>query len=147
MAAGGAAAEAIFFIAAVILATAFVGIATLVTQDFSKGVEQKGQSLSKELRTSIVIISDPLKMTTAPMTILVKNVGSISLPVKTTTYMLDGEVAPGPSYDVLDSDDDELWKIAEVLKIEENNFIPGAGDHRIRVVTENGIYADIDFTV
>ena len=143
--AGGAASEVIFFIGAVLVSTALVGALASISTDLSGSVQDRGRSLSKELSTDIDIINDPNNMTTAPLTLYVKNTGSTNLHTSITDVMLDGQISGSLTYDVLNSTNDAIWKPADVLKITVSDLSVASGDHRVRVVTEYGIEDELEF--
>lgn len=148
MGAGGAASESIFFVAAIVLATAFVGVFATVSNELGRGVENRGSTLAKELKTDITIINDPAQMNfDDPSLILyVKNSGSTNLRVAGTEVILDGQITAQSSlsYDVLQSSDDNVWTLGHVLQITRTGVISN-GDHVVRVVAETGIEAAFEW--
>ncbi|MGQ0536384.1 MAG: hypothetical protein ACT4PT_09955 [Methanobacteriota archaeon] len=144
--AGNAYSEMVFFIAAALLATALLGAVSTLADDLSGDMQERGKSFSKGLRTDITIINDATKMTSATLTVYAKNTGATSLVASLTTLMLDGVVATSVTYDVLGTTDDTIWRIGDVLKMVSNDLTVATGDHRVRVVAETGVAADLDFT-
>jgi archaellum component FlaG (FlaF/FlaG flagellin family) len=143
--ASGPAAETILFIGAIVTATAVVGVLGLVVQDLSGGMRVRGGSLAKEYGTDIAVINDPMEVTVAPLTLFVKNVGGSTLASSLTNVFLDGAMSGSPTYDVLGAADDSVWRPGDVLKITAPDLAVASGDHRVRVVAETGISADLQF--
>lgn len=143
--AGASASETILFIGSLVTATAVVGALGFVVQDLSSGMRTRGTVLTNELGTDITIINDPMAMTTAPLTLFVKNTGGSTLTPSLTNAFLDGVMSATPTYDVLGSADDTTWRSGDVLKITASDLAVATGDHRVRVVTETGIAAELQF--
>ena len=145
MAAGDAATESIFFITAVVLATAAVGLFGGITNKISDDMRQQGDRASDQLRTDITIINDPVVVETSPLTVYVKNTGTFNFNPNEMELLIDGVPQTGMSYDVLGRADDETFKPGEVCTITLSVAVSN-GDHRIRVVTPNGVADDLEFT-
>lgn len=145
--ASSAASETILFIGAVLAASALAGVFAMVVGDLSDDVRSQGDRLGSELRTDITIINDPNAVPTAPLVVYVKNTGTATLLTPETTVLLDGVVSQSVTYDVLGSTDDATWPVGAVLQITVSDLSPGAGDHRLRVVSANGIDDSLEFTV
>jgi len=143
--ASGPAAETILFIGAVVTAAAVVGVLGVVVQDFSGGLRARGGSLAKEMGTDVAIINDPMAMSVAPLTLFVKNTGGSVLTASLTNAFLDGAMSAAPTFDVLGSADDSTWRPGDVLKITTPDLAVASGDHRVRVVSETGVSAELQF--
>lgn len=144
--ASGAMTETIFFIAAALVATTVVGVLGNVVQDISRSTAVRGRALAEELRTDIAIINDPGAVATSPLTVYAKNTGLAPLTTNLTNVLVNGSVQTNLTFDVLGSSDDTAWPSGEVLKITVNGVSLPSGDHRVRVVTSNGIRAEMEFT-
>lgn len=145
MGAGGSASEAILFIGSIIVATTLVGAISLVTNNLSGDLRERGSGLSKELRSDIVLINDPLNVSTGPLILYAKNTGQVSLFSELTDVVVDGVFSTSLAYDVLSSTDDVTWKSGQVLKITASNPTIGVGDHRVRAIAETGAEAVLEF--
>jgi len=145
--AGSAVSETILFVGAIIITTAVVGVLAGVVQNMSSGVRDRGGMLADELQTDITIINDPEAIDTSPLVIYAKNTGSRTLTASLTEVLLDGQVSESVSFDILGSSDDETWQPGDVLKMTVNDLAVGNGDHRVRVVSQNGIEDSLAFNV
>jgi archaeal flagellar protein FlaG len=145
MAAGDAATESIFFITAVVLATAAVGLFGGITNKVSDDMRMQGDRASDQLRTDITIINDPAVIATSPALIIyVKNTGTFNFDPNQMELLIDGVPQTGMVYDVLGRTDDNTFRPGEVCQISKTTTISN-GDHKVRVVTPNGVADDLDF--
>lgn len=145
--AGSAVSETILFVGAIVITTAVVGVTAGVVQNMSGGIRDRGTMMADDLVTDITIINDPESMATSPLVLYVKNTGSRSLHASLVEVLVDGEVAQSTTMDVLGSVDDDLWVPGQVLQITVEDVSVSTGDHRVRVVTENGIRDSLSFRV
>ncbi len=114
--------------------------------ELSGKASERGAAFGEQLASEIKIINDPAKVTTAPSVLFyVKNVGETTMPLETTTTLVDGVVVTTTN-SFLGS---------------ETTFRPGAvaqlsytaspalasGDHAVRVVMENGVDDTLRFRV
>lgn len=144
--ASSAASETILFIGAVLAASALAGVFALVVGDLSDDVRSQGARLGEELRTDITIINDPNNVATSPLVVYVKNTGTVTILTTDTTVLVDGQVSEDVDYDVLGTTNDDAWPVGAVLEITVNDLSPGSGDHRLRVISANGIDDSMEFT-
>lgn len=147
MGSGTAASETIFFIAAIVLSTVLVGALTVVVQGISSGLNAHGETISDEFASDVKIINDPKKMGAAAATLIVyvKNTGRTTLLVTPFTFLRDGVVGVSVTFDVLNSADDSVVQVGQVLKATVNDFTVGTGDHRLRVIAGTGVSDDFDY--
>ena len=90
MGASGASTQLIFFVSALIVATAVVAVAANGVYKITNGIDQKSDNVEKDLMTDIAIINDPDEIPNDPVRIYVKNVGRTVLNQNYITVMLDG---------------------------------------------------------
>jgi len=107
-------------------------------QELATGTRQRGDAYAKQLDTDVRIINDPQRVATNPHVFYIKNTGGRSLVAQETTVLWDGQVATDVAFDILGSPDDVGWDPGEVLKVTVTGLGSASGDHRVRVVTENG---------
>lgn len=144
---GSAASESILFIGSIIAATAFVGVFAGVLQGFGDTFRERGDIVSENLQSDLIIINDPENVPLSPLTVYLKNTGSISMFAEDTTILVDGQVAQNVTYDVLGSADDETWPPGYVLEVTVNDISPGVGDHSMRAVGPSGVDDSLPFRV
>ncbi len=130
----------IFFIASVVLAASFVGIAASAIVNLSNGIEDRGDMLANQLSADFKIINDPERMSNNPLILYLKNTGKVPLSTQHITVLIDG----------IDVDNctvnKDTWLPGETLKLTVNvNLSPG--DHVVKVVLENGISDTFYFRV
>ncbi len=130
----------IFFIASVILAASFVGVATSAIISLSNGIEDRGDMLANQLSSDFKIINDPERMSNNPLILYLKNTGKVPLSTQHITVLIDG----------IDVDNctvnKNTWLPGETLILTVKvNLSPG--DHVVKVVLENGIADTFYFKV
>lgn len=139
--------QLIFFIAATVVATAAAGVFGAVVADLTQEVQEKGDALQATLGTDIEIINDPTQVVTSPSTLFyVKNVGSTTLDKDLTTLLIDGTYT---AYTASFLGGATSWKGGDVVQFSVSNaqWTPTAGDHTLRVISVNGVWDDLRFTV
>jgi archaellum component FlaG (FlaF/FlaG flagellin family) len=145
MGASGASTQLIFFVTALIVATAVVAVAANGVHKITNGIDEKSDSVEKELLTEISIINDPSVMPNDPVKIFVKNVGKTVLNQNYITVMLDGDVVADYTL-TLSGNTSTHWDPASVLTITIDQAL-GSGDHTVMVTTENGVSDKLSFRI
>ncbi|MDY6965232.1 MAG: flagellar protein G [Halobacteriota archaeon] len=142
-----AASHAIYFIAAVIMATAVIGVINASVQDVTTASSESSKLLSGQMKTDITIISDPDEIPNDD-TFYVKNTGTKTLDgdlvnvIVNGTYIMEVNLTKS-----VIGRSDLVWETTDILKIELMNVTLPSGDHRIKVITQNGISDTMDFTI
>ena len=131
--------QTIFFVAAVVLATATVAMTYSAVQGMAGDVQSHAQVVGQRLRSDLRIVNDPQHVVTSPLTLYIKNIGSQTLYPELWTLLVDGLARTSVTYDVLGSADDTALREAEVVQAEVTGFVLGSGDHSVRVVAETGV--------
>lgn len=140
--------HAIFFIAAVVVASVLTGILSVSVQDLQAGIESRGENLKDELQTDIEIINDermmPYNSTTKTLTVYAKNTGDTNLDPGSCTVIVDGIIYT--TFDYTLENNNTLWKPTTVLTINVvlTQFELG-NDHILKLTTENGVSDEIEF--
>jgi len=142
--AGAAASEGILFIGAVIAASVLVTALLGVGQHLSTGLTQRADALEEQLAGRIVIVNDPLHMTTSPLTLYVKNTGSNELYLGSFIVMLDGVPSENWSVTVGGAAADTI-KPSELATITINDLTVAAGDHSVKVISSSNHVATLEF--
>lgn len=130
-----------------VVAAALAGVFTGVIFSLSDGISDRGDRMSSELRTDIVILNDPTFMPydndTKVLTVYVKNIGQLTLDHHGISVLIDGAVMSTLSSSVL-GDTSEYWIPATVIQMEITiDLTPG--DHQLKVITENGVSNTMQF--
>lgn len=145
MGASGASTQLIFFVSALIVATAVVAVAANGVYKITNGIDQKSDSVENELLTDIAIINDPNEVPNDPVKIYVKNVGKTVLSQDFVTVMIDGTLVTGHTM-TLSGNTTAHWDPSSVLTISIDMEL-GSGDHTIKVITENGVSDTLSFRI
>ncbi len=143
--ASGSATELIFFVSALIVATAVVAVAANGVYDLTNGINDQGEQVSSEMSTRIVIINDPSAMPNDPLLIYVQNTGSTTLNHNYISVMLDGVVTTDYSLS-LSGNRTSFWDPASLLTISVDVAL-SSGDYTVQVTTENGISDTLSFRI
>lgn len=137
----------IFFIAAVIAASAVSGVLIAVTTDLSKSLSERGDRVQKHLDTEFKIINDPDHIPSSGNNYLfyLKNIGAGELPTTNETFHLfvDGEIIVIENY----SFSDNSIKPDEVTTLYIDDSEISTGDHTLRVVGPQAIEDEFTFTI
>ncbi len=142
---GVSASHMIFFIAALVIATAVVGTLHNSAGKLSGGIDTKSDALHDELTSDLRIINDPAEVSSDPLVVYALNTGSKTLDPEGVVLLIDGVIHSAITTDVLDGD--AMWRPGEVLEITaDGTNLPG-GDHRVRVVAESGASDTLRFNV
>jgi flagellar protein FlaG len=145
MGASGASTQLIFFVSALIVATAVVAVAANGVYKITNGIDQKSDSVEKDLMTDIAIINDPDEIPNDPVRIYVKNVGRTVLNQNYITVMLDGIAVTNYTL-TLSGSTSSYWDPASMLTISIDQNLT-EGDHSVQVTTENGVSDKLSFRI
>lgn len=136
----------IFFVGAVIIAVTVVGVINVSVQDILSASSSNARTLSEQMKTDIKIISDPDEIP-ADKIFYVKNVGSNPLDGNLVNVMIDGVYKSDSDYNLTVIGSSSLiWEQTDVLNITLDDAI-ASGDHTIKIITENGLADEMDFTI
>jgi len=145
MGASGASTQLIFFISALIVATAVVAVAANGVSKITNGIDQKSDNVEKDLLTDITIINDPDEVPNDPVRIYVKNVGRTVLNQNYITVMLDGIAVTNHTL-TLSGNTSSYWDPSSMLTISIAQDLT-EGDHSVQVTTENGVSDKLSFRI
>ncbi|MCD6503682.1 MAG: flagellar protein G [Thermoplasmata archaeon] len=142
--------KSIFFIASVIVAVVLSGVFTGVTYKLSSDIDMRGTMLSDVLKSDIEIINDPENVpynsTTNELIIYVKNTGKSILSTSDLTIIIDGFVVPEGNFSIEILGEYTAWSPGIVIKITIIESL-SSGDHKIKVVLDNGVYDEMYFRI
>jgi len=130
----------IIFIAAL---TVSVGVATTLTvnvQSMTVSMDERGESVAKDIETDVTIISDPgspasiYDADNESVTLLVKNTGDRAIEVGTDPpdVLIDGQYQPAPTVTVVGDQSSSTWSEGDVVRIVISKSLTG-GEHRATV--------------
>jgi len=137
----------IFFIAAVIAASAVSGVLVAVTTDLSKSLSERGDRVKERFDTEFNIINDPDHIPASGNNYLfyLKNIGAKELTTTNQTFHLfvDGEIVVIDNYNFSDNSiqSDEVT----TLYVDKSEI--SSGDHTLRVVGPQAIGDEFTFTI
>ena len=135
----------IFFISAVVVATAVVAVAANGIYDLTNGIEDRGEQVKDEMSTRIVIVNDPSAVPNDPVLIYVKNIGTTTLNHNYISVFLDGVVVTDTTL-TLSGNRTSFWDPSSLLTISIDQDL-SSGDHTVQVTTENGVSDTLSFRI
>jgi len=140
----------IFFIAAIIIAMGVVAILSANVQSITGATSSSSKVLSEQLKTDITVISDPEVIpynASTGYTFYAKNTGKSELAPGYVDVIVDGTLIAPANVTLSVQDGDTVWRPGDVLVIEviTDPDPLASGDHRIRVVAENGKSGSMSF--
>jgi len=138
--------HAIYFIAAIVMAVAVIGTINSSVQDITTAASGNSRMLADQMKTDITIISDPDEIPNNKI-FYVKNIGTKTLDGALTDVIVNGVYT---SEDDMNKSvigrSDLVWKGTGILQIEIDTPAPG-GDNKIKIITQNGVSDEMDFTI
>jgi len=137
--------QLIFFIAALVVASAVVGTVAKGVMDITNGIGEKGDLIDKQLKTDITIINDPENVPNNPVKIYVKNIGSVTLNQSMVSIILNGTAETSFTTSV-SGGTGSYWSPSSTLTITISTTLP-SGDYTVIITTENGVKDSLDFTI
>jgi archaellum component FlaG (FlaF/FlaG flagellin family) len=142
---GSVAAQVIFFIAVVMVASSIVVIANEQLQDNAQSYRIRSERLNNEISSSITILNVNYNESIPRVDIYAKNTGKTKLILNNTDVFIDGlRVGRSDRSISVESDTDIgnslLWDPSEVVRIQITQTI-GPGVVPVRVVSDYGTYA------
>ncbi len=138
----------IFFITAMIIAGSIATIIYTNVGSIVNAAWEGSNTLSKQLKSDITIINDPKNISYDGSNYIfyVKNTGRSTLAYEYVTVLIDGIVVQDSNIQKTIIGGGSVWNPADVLELKVNTTL-SSGDHRIRVVTENGVEDTLDFRI
>ncbi len=142
--------KSIFFIAAVIVAVTLAGIFTTITYKLSSDIGVRSDIVSSVLKSDITIINDPESVpynsTTEELIIYVKNTGKNILYTSKVTIIIDGLVIPDSNITATIMGGEENWSPGTVVEFHIYVSL-SSGDHKVKVVLDNGVSDEMYFRI
>ena len=137
----------VFFIAAVIIASAVSGVLVAVINNVSSSLSERGDRVQEQLDTEFMIINDPdnIPSDAIDYKFYLKNIGSSKIPTTNTTFQafIDGDIITITNYNFSDSSiQADSVTTLYILKTEIS-----AGDHTLRIVGPQAIEDEFEFTI
>lgn len=141
--------QLIFFIGAVIIAVAVIGVVTTNVSTITSSYGISSKTLADQLKTDITIINDPnsIPWVLSNYSFFVKNTGKNTLDPTAVNMFIDGNYTNiTDKWTVMQGGN--TWDPTEVLRL---NYTTGtqfsSGDHNVRVVTGNGVFDLMTFRI
>ncbi len=132
----------IFFIASVVIAGGFIGVAASVIINISNGIQDRGDMIGKQLSEDFSIINDPERMSNDPLILYLKNTGRVPLSTAHITVLVDGIAA---DFTVSDGSNG-TWMPGEVIVLQVHVNL-SSGTHVVKVILEDGLARSFTFEV
>ena len=137
---GTSASQMIFFIAAMIVATAVAGVFITVTINLAKDIRKTADDTGGGFNTQITVINDPSAMpynaTASTLVVYVKNIGSAVIDVNSTVILVNGTYFTKSNMTFSLLDGAKEWKREVVLQITLSNCTLAAGDHSLKIIVQ-----------
>ena len=148
---GTSASHLIFFIAAIVVASAVAGIFVTTTINFAKDIGAGAKARSNDLNTQITIINDasamPYNSTAQTLILYVKNIGSTSISPNSTRVLMDGWWNSTWNLTTRLLDNATAWGNEAVLEVTIGNITLSSGDHRVKVSVAGKEYVEFEFKI
>lgn len=135
----------VFFVASMVVASIVAGVFINSTFSIRDGIVDKEGAITDRLKTDIEIINDPQNIPNNPVKIYVKNTGTTDLNKSTVNILINGSLISSPSIDIVDGVGYVL-EPTEVMVIMADIKLPN-GDHLVKVVGDNMVYDEIEFSI
>ncbi|UCE90759.1 MAG: hypothetical protein JSV90_04800 [Methanobacteriota archaeon] len=145
MGASGSTTQLVFFVSAIIVATAVVAVAANSVYELTTGIDDRSNQISDEMSTRIEIINDPSSVPNNPVLIYVQNQGTTVLNHNYIIAMLDGTAVVDPDLS-LTGNITTHWDPSSILTISIDQNL-ASGDHIVQVTTENGVTDTMSFRI
>jgi flagellar protein FlaG len=137
----------VYFIVAVIIASAVSGVFVAVINDVTTSFSERGDRVQDQLDTEFSIINDPdnIPSDAVDYKFYIKNIGGGKIATTNTTFQIfiDGDLISADNYNFSDSSiQTESVTTLYILKAEIT-----AGDHKIRLVGPQAVEDEIEFSI
>jgi len=130
----------IFFIASVVIAASFVGVAATTILDISDGIEDRGDMISKQLSADFEVINDPELVSNNPVVLYLKNTGKVPLSTQHITVLIDGSSVDDFTVS------SETWMPGETITLTININL-ATGEHVAKIILDDGLSTTFHFGV
>jgi flagellar protein FlaG len=148
---GTSASHLIFFIAAMVVASAVAGIFVTTTLNFSKDIRRQAEARSNDLNTQVTIINDasamPYNSTAQTLILYVKNIGSTSISPNSTRVLMDGWWNASWNLTTKLLDNASAWTNEAVLEVTIGNITLSSGDHRAKLSVAGKEFVEFKFKI
>ncbi len=130
----------IFFIASVVIAASFVGVAATAILNISDGIEDRGDMIAKQLSADFEVINDPRRVSNNPVVLYLKNTGKVPLSTSHITVLMDGVDIDNVTVS------SDVWMPGDTVTLTINVNL-SAGEHVVKIVLEDGLSTTFYFEV
>ncbi|HIH02201.1 TPA: hypothetical protein HA259_09115 [Thermoplasmata archaeon] len=137
--------QLIFFVSAIIVATAVVAVAANSVYDLATGIGDRGDQIKDEMSTRIEIINDASNVPNDPVLVYVQNQGRTIINQNYILVILDG-IAVSEYNLTLTGNTTSYWDPASILTISIDMDL-SSGDHTVMVTTGNGVSDKLSFRI
>jgi archaeal flagellar protein FlaG len=148
---GTAASQMIFFIAAMMVATAVAGVFITTTINLAKDMKKGGDDIKNQFNTQITVINDPSAMpynsTCSTLVLYIKNIGSADISQDTVMVALNGSYFTKANMTFQLLDGASAWKNEVVLAVTIYNVTLASGDHSLMVRVQGIEFTTFKFKI
>ena len=146
-----AASQLIFFIAAMVVATAVAGMFVTTTINISKDIRRAADAQSKAFNTQVTVINDasamPYNSTCSTLVLYIKNTGSTTIDEKQTSVLINGTYFTRDNMTFTLLDGATEWKDEVVLQVTMSNVTLAPGDYTLKVIVQGGKFTTFSFKI
>jgi flagellar protein FlaG len=137
---GTSASQMIFFIAAMIVATAVAGVFVTTVISLAKDIRGAADDTDTQFNTQITVINDPSAMpyndTASTLIVYIKNIGSTVINPMSVVILVNGTYFTKDNMTFALKDGASEWNKEVVLEITMTNITLSSGDHTIKIVVQ-----------
>jgi archaellum component FlaG (FlaF/FlaG flagellin family) len=141
--AGQAASELIFFVGAVLVSAALVGVFFAAVSEVSDSILENADASASALQSAVKVLNDPTHVsynnTTQNFTLWVENLGARSLSANLTVVLLDNLTFANTGYTWVLAGNFTTWgpQVVAVYTLNNVNLTAGT-DHFLKVIAQHG---------
>lgn len=134
----------LFFVAAVIAAGSFVGVANHVLLSSESSIYAKSGEFSRQTRNSVDVIH--VNVSGSAVKLYAQNTGALTLALNDSRVWIDGEQISWTSTQILNSNGNSVWEPGEVAEITMTRSL-SSGWHTARVLAKGSFSQEYLFKV
>ena len=145
------ASQLIFFIAAMVVATAVAGIFITASINLAKDMRSAAQQQDDEFNTQFTVINDPSSMpynaTCSTLVLYIMNTGSTVIDEKSTLVLINGTAYTRDNMTFTLLNGAAEWKNEVVLQITITNVTLASGDYNLKVIVHGAKSTTFKFNI
>jgi flagellar protein FlaG len=145
------ASQLIFFIAAMVVATAVAGVFMTATINLAKDMKGAADDQDNQFNTHFTVMNDPSAMpfnaTCSTLVVYLLNTGSSVIDQQFTRILINGTAytSDNMTFELLDGA--TVWNNEVVLKVTITNVTLASGDYQLKVIVQYGVHTSFKFRI